>query len=201
MRCVLILLFLAACLAFSCSSGLKHINPATTSEGSWRPLGGSALAALQPAALTQPVEPAIKPVDVGGSYVAVFDIADKTHRLSSTELDGLSEYLATKIAEGGLFHVVPRDEIKSRLREQQKQSYKECYEQSCQIEIGREIAAQKTLSVSISAVGSSCIVTAALFDLKKSATDATATNRGGCKSDDLLVQIEEIISKLRKMAK
>jgi hypothetical protein len=121
--------------------------------------------------------------------------------LSRMELDSLTDYLATKVAEDGLFHVIPREEIKKRLLSAKKKSYQECYDQSCQIEIGREIAAQKTLTVNIAPIGSSCIITAALYDLKKAATDGTATTRGQCGTDALLAQIEEIIAKFRRMAK
>ncbi|MBW1809707.1 MAG: hypothetical protein JRJ87_16040 [Deltaproteobacteria bacterium] len=193
------------CLALvtSACGGLRHI-PNVASETQWRPLAAisptkaaAALATVKP----PPTEVPFRQIELRGSYVAVFDILDKSKKLSPEEIDGLTDYLASKIAEDGLFHVVPRDEIKKRLRAQKKKSFKECYDQSCQIEIGREIAAQKTLSVTISPIGSSCVVTAALFDLKKAATDATASSRGKCIPDNLVTQIENIVAKFRRMAK
>jgi hypothetical protein len=182
--------------------GLKHI-PDVRSETRWR-----ALDRLDPQ--VQPANREFKPpptevpyraVAQRGAYVAVFDIHDKGNKLTPMEIDGLTDYLASKLAEDGLFHVVPRDEIKRRLLEQKEQSYKECYDQSCQIEVGREIAAQKTLSVTIAPIGTKCVVTAVLYDLKKGASDATASSRDACAPDKLVEQIEAVVNKLRKMVK
>lgn len=182
--------------------GLKHI-PDVRSEPQWRKvaMADTKIAAPKEEAKPPPTEVPFRKITVRGAYVAVFDIQDKSKGLSKMELESLTDYLATKVAEDGLFHVIPREEIRKRILSAKKKSYKSCYDQSCQIEIGREIAAQKTLSVNIAPIGSSCIVTAALYDLKKAATDATATTRGKCGTDALLAQIEEIIAKFRRMAK
>jgi hypothetical protein len=191
-------LLLAANLA-ACG-GLSHI-PDVRSEPDWRPLaavsgsGGMKTGDTSTIAVKNTVSGGM--TAMRGAFVAVFDIEDKSGRLSPSEIDGLTDYLANKVAEGGLFHVVPRDEIKKRLLLQKSKSFKKCYDQSCQIEIGREIAAQKTLTTTISRIGSSCVVTAALFDLRKAATDATASSRGKCGTDELVTQIENIIAKFR----
>ena len=77
--------------------------------------------------------------------VAVFDMEDKGSGLAPNSLFNLTEYLAARLTEEG-YQVIPRDEIRSRLKEQKTESFKECYDQSCQIELGRELAAEKTLS-------------------------------------------------------
>jgi len=197
------LLALVAGLCLAACGGLKHV-PNVKTEPAWRELPVVATTQPLPAGKNiapPPTEVPLKKIDVRGAYVAVFDIRDKSKKLKPMEIDGLTEYLANKVAEGGLFHVVPRSEIKKRLQKQKKDSFRKCYDQSCQIEIGREIAAQKTLTVTIAPIGSSCVVTAALFDLKKAATDATASSRGKCSADDLVAQLEEVIDKFRRMAK
>jgi PBP1b-binding outer membrane lipoprotein LpoB len=196
------LLFLLAFSLLMGCGGIKHI-PDVRSETQWHNVAraDSRTTAPKEAAQPPPTEVPFRRIDVRGAYVAVFDIQDKSKTLSRMELESLTDYLATKMAEDGLFHVVPREEIQKRLLSTKQKSYKSCYDQSCQIEIGREIAAQKTLSVKIASIGSSCIVTAALYDLKKAATNATATTRGKCDTDALLAQIEEIITKFRRMAK
>jgi hypothetical protein len=192
---------LAALSCLTGCGGIKHIPDART-ETQWRTVAMAATKAAPKAeAKPPPTEVPFRKISVRGAYVAVFDIQDKSKGLSKMEVESLTDYLATKVAEDGLFHVIPREEIKKRILSAKKKSYKSCYDQSCQIEIGREIAAQKTLSVNIAPIGSSCIVTAALYDLKKAATDATATTRGKCGTDALLAQIEEIIAKFRRMAK
>jgi PBP1b-binding outer membrane lipoprotein LpoB len=192
---ILVVLFVTGC-------GLKYI-PNVGSESQWRSIDGQKVAMAntnnQPA-MSLPTEILIKKIKIRGTYVVVFDIQDKSKKLKHDEVEGLTDYLSSSIAEGGMFHVIPRDQIKKRLRQQKKDSHKKCYEQSCQVEIGREMAAQKSLSVTISSIGSTCIVTAAILDLKNAATDATATARGKCSSDSMLTKIEEIVAKFRKMA-
>jgi hypothetical protein len=128
--------------------------------------------------------------------VAVFEIENRGSPLSDDELIALTDYLGTKLGERGRFQIIPRQEIKKRLVQQKKASFKACYDQSCQIEVGRELAAQFTVSASISRVGSTCIVTSALFDLRKAATTTTASAKGPCTADDLLAAMDKIALKL-----
>ena len=128
--------------------------------------------------------------------VAVFSIENRGSPLSKDELIALTDYLGTKLGEQGRYQIIPRQEIRKRLVEQKKASYKACYDQSCQIDVGREMAAQFTVSASISKVGRTCIITAAMYDLKKAATHKTATAKGPCTADDLLTAVEQIAAKL-----
>jgi len=128
--------------------------------------------------------------------VAVFEIENRGSPLSKDELTALTDYLGTKLGEQGEYQIIPRQEIRKRLVEQKKASFKACYDQSCQIEVGREMAAQFTVSASISKVGSTCIITSAMYDLRKAATYRTGTAKGKCTADDLLTAVERIAAKL-----
>jgi len=90
--------------------------------------------------------------------VVVFSVEMKNLRMSRPEQDALSDYLTDyltgKLAGAGVFQVVPRDQLKKRLMKQKTRSYKECYDQSCQIELGRELAAEKTLATKVLKLGS-----------------------------------------------
>jgi len=191
--------WLAATLSIlSGCGGLRHI-PAIASDPEWRPIENAPRQAA--ASRPLPAEIPVRQLDIRGSFVAVFDIQDKSGRLSARDIDALTDYLAGRLAEDGLFHVVPREEIKRRLVSQKAESYKACYDEACQIEIGREVAGQKSLSVSVAAVGQMCLVTASLFDLKKAATDVTASSRGSCGAEQLVEQLELVVEKFRKVAR
>jgi hypothetical protein len=127
---------------------------------------------------------------------AVFRIENRGSDLSGDEVDALTDYLGTKLGEGGRFHIIPREEIRRRLIEQKKESYKSCYDKKCQVEVGRELAAQFSVSAAVSRVGTRCLITAAMYDLKKAATWRTATAKADCNADALLVAVEEIAAKL-----
>lgn len=132
--------------------------------------------------------------------VAVFTIQDKTGKLSETTCQLLTEYLAVKIAEGGLFQVVPSRQIKDRLTELKKESYKECYDEKCQIEIGKELAASKSLSTQIVELGGQCAVMGTLYDLKRAASEASASQQTPCVQDDLVKALEKLATALKRPA-
>ncbi len=129
--------------------------------------------------------------------LAVFQIENRGTTLTAQEIETLTDYLGTRLGEGGHFRIVPRDEIRARLASQKKETCKTCYDRSCQIDIGQELSAQYTLSASIGKIGSLCILTAALFDLRKAATERTATAKGPCDTDHLLSALDEVIAKLQ----
>jgi TolB-like protein len=129
--------------------------------------------------------------------VAVFMMESRGSPLKGDELVGLTDYMATKLGEGGQFQIIPRDEIRKRLVAARLDSHKDCVEQSCQIEIGRELAAQYTISSTISRVGNKCLITGQLYDLRKAATAGSATSKKDCQADNLIIGVEEIVSKLK----
>lgn len=129
--------------------------------------------------------------------MAVFLIENRGTQLSDEDVVVLTDYLATRLGEGGLFLIVPREEIRKRLGEQKRESHKACYDQTCQIEIGRELAAQYTVSASISRVGTQCIITAAIYDLKKAATFRTASGKASCQQDALVSAVDQVAARLR----
>jgi hypothetical protein len=127
--------------------------------------------------------------------VAVFDMEDRGSGLDKQVLVNLTDYLASLLAEGG-YQVVPRDQIRERLKEQKTESYKECYDQSCQIELGRELAAQNSLDISILKIGNKCQMTANLYDLKKATTVLAANADAECNEESLLAALKTIGEKL-----
>jgi protein-disulfide isomerase len=128
--------------------------------------------------------------------VAVFNIEAKRAPLKAELLRNLSDYLAAQLAASGAFSVVPRDRLRSELVKQKKASYKDCYSQTCQIEIGQELAAQKALSTQILKLAGKCVVSSTLFDLKRAATDRAATSEGGCGEAALMTSIRTVATRL-----
>ncbi len=130
-----------------------------------------------------------------GPIVALFDMEDKGSGIDRNVRSNLIDYLAARLTEEG-YRILPRDQIRERLREQKLESYKVCYDQSCQIELGRELAAQKSLSTMILRIGEKCQVAAILFDLKQAATDRATAQESACDEDSLLDAVERIATKL-----
>jgi hypothetical protein len=128
--------------------------------------------------------------------VAVFPIEAKQVKIRRKTLEVLNVFLPARMAASGAFQIVPRRELADRMRQQKKASYKLCYDQKCQIELGRELAAQKTLSTQIMKIGKKCVVTSSLYDLKKAATERGATFEGKCSEEGLMISVKNIVCQL-----
>ncbi|MCK6549834.1 hypothetical protein L6R52_28615 [Myxococcota bacterium] len=140
--------------------------------------------------LAAPAAAADKPV------VVVFDFDAKDAKLGASTVEGLSEYLRALVAQSGAYQVVPRDDMKQRLTEKKADSYKACFDQSCQIEIGRELAAEKTIATRILRIGSKCITTATMFDLRRAASEHAATHEGPCTEDGAMEATKAVAREL-----
>ena len=141
--------------------------------------------------------PSPSPTPTGpAAVVAVFDINVSGQSLDGALVSRMSDYLAMRLATERRFSVVPRDQLRARLRDQKKQSYDKCFDQSCQIEIGKELAAEKSLSSAIVRFGRVCKVTAVLYDLRTSASEGGATASGPCSESSLVASLEEVVQKL-----
>lgn len=132
----------------------------------------------------------------GKAIIAVFNIEDRGAKLAKATLLRLSDYLALQIAATGAYQVTPRDKLKERLVRQKRASYKQCYAQSCQIEIGKELAAQKSLSTMVVRLGSKCNVTSVLYDLRRAASEGGASASGRCDEDGIVASLETVVRKL-----
>jgi hypothetical protein len=133
--------------------------------------------------------------------IAVFNIEDRGVGLSRKMLLRLSDFLAMKLAATGAYQLVPRDQLKKRLTQQKVSSFKKCYAQTCQIEIGKELAAQKSLATSIMKLGSKCMVTSVMYDLRKSASEGGASAAGKCNEDGIVASIQTLVTKLMPRSK
>lgn len=127
--------------------------------------------------------------------MAVFGVEVKGTKLDPGTVDRLTDYLGSLVAARG-FQVIPRSQLRDRLRQEKEVSYQQCYDQSCQIEIGKELAAQKSLATQVLKIGKKCKVTLTLFDLRRAASDNAATASGGCGEDEVVEALEKAVGEL-----
>jgi hypothetical protein len=128
--------------------------------------------------------------------IAIFLMESRGSPLKGDEISSLTDYMAAKLGEKGEFQIIPRDEIKKHLVAAKKDSYKDCYDSSCQIQIGKELAAEFSISSAVSKVGSQCLIYASVWDLAKSTQIKSATERSQCDPEVLINAIEKIAEKL-----
>lgn len=110
------------------------------------------------------------------SKLAVMEIGDKTGKMTPDILDNAAEYLRSKLVSSGRFVVISKErQMAVKIKELKRESYKECYDQKCQIPLGQALAADTILSTTITKMSGVYVVTAELIDLSKEATIFGAT--------------------------
>jgi hypothetical protein len=133
--------------------------------------------------------------------VAVFELEARGLKLTPTLRGSLTSYLASRLTESGEYEVVPQDRLRLALANKKKDSYKQCYAQSCQIEIGQELAANRALATQLMKVGTHCIVTCNLFDLRRATSGRAATAKGPCSEDGISASLDAVVAKLARAAR
>ena len=130
------------------------------------------------------------------SIVAVFSVHDSAGLLKKNEIAQLTTYLGTALTTTGLFKIIPQDQIKARLLDGKLGSYKDCVDETCQIELGKTLSAQKSLATQLIKVGKKCAVTASLYDLRTETAEKGAMVNTGCSSDELLEAMQQVAKQL-----
>lgn len=128
--------------------------------------------------------------------VAVFQIEDGGARRERKVMGQLTEYLAAQLTASGLYRVIPPSRLRAQIAETQAKSYRQCYDQACQIELGKALAAEKTIATKLLRIGNVCALTSTLFDLRTEAPDAAASTRTDCKEASLMDGIDRIVRQL-----
>lgn len=141
--------------------------------------------------------PAARPMALGQRPIAVvFNIQDMSGKFDGTLVDQLTEYLSAQVGQRLKFKVAPREKLRERLSAVKTDSYKQCYDRSCQIELGKALAANKTVSTTLIQIGTNCIFNSTVIDLKTEAAELSASAKGGCGEDQLLESLGKVVQAL-----
>lgn len=139
-------------------------------------------------------EPAIeRPV-----VVALFDVDGTKAEFDDHTLEALTEYFAMRLAASRTMSLVPRGEVRTLLEDQKADSYRACYDESCRIELGKELAAEKSISPKILRTGEHCVIGAVLYDLKNEIAEHAASSRTACGEEALLDAVDRVVAELQR---
>jgi len=128
--------------------------------------------------------------------VAVFELELRNVRIKRSMVRILRDYLSDQLAATRAYRVVPGDKIRAALMRGQLRSRKVCFAKSCQIRVGRALAADRSLSTRVMRIGRRCVVTATLFNLETQVTEKGATAKSGCSEEQIQAAIDVIVAKL-----
>jgi hypothetical protein len=134
---------------------------------------------------------------VGGEpAIAVFDVQGGEQLFDAKLLDQLTEYLAARLTQSG-YRVVPRVRVREMLQLSKAEGYRDCFDQACQVELGKAMAAQGSLATRLTRFDDVCALTSSLFDLKTETTLVGASATAKCNATSLLAAAERIADQLR----
>jgi len=132
------------------------------------------------------------------TVVAVFDVEAPGSSFKASVIDQLTDYIAVRVTDVIGFSVVPRNQIKSMMKEEKSKGYGACYDEKCQIELGKAVAATSSLATKLLQVGNKCAITMTLFDLKTETGNLAATARTSCSEDALMDGIDHALEQLNE---
>jgi hypothetical protein len=127
--------------------------------------------------------------------VAVFEIEDATKRPKRLVVS-LTDYLRVKLAEGRAVKVVDKGDqeaqLKKLIRSEKKNSYKSCMDQSCQVPLGKELAADKILRGKLTRFGKSYVIAVEMIDLASGASAGAASEKSDGTEEQLMASVEKL---------
>jgi hypothetical protein len=138
----------------------------------------------------------------GRWVIAVMDVEDRAQSndgVSVVLLRNIGDQLRIFIAERGLRTIDRGEQEKARhqqITEAKGDSYKSCYDNSCQIELGKALAASHILRAQVARFGKSCVLNAELIDLRAEVTIAATSSRGACEEEGFLSMSEKVAQTL-----
>jgi hypothetical protein len=149
--------------------------------------------------------PAGAPLGPAPSWVvAVMEVEDVNARRPGQAIDpdllrNLTDQLRVLIGQQRI-RTIDRGVQEQALREQvtaaKKDSYKQCVDASCQVELGKALAASHILRSSVTRFGQRCSLNAELIDLKSEVSIAAGSARGDCRPEGFLNMSEEVARRL-----
>ncbi len=101
------------------------------------------------------VLPAASATAQSSDIIAVFEIERRGVHLKAATMANLSDYMYGRLASAG-FKLTPQSQVRERVVDLKRGSHKDCYDQSCQIELGKAVAADKSLSSQLIKIGDVC---------------------------------------------
>ncbi len=109
----------------------------------------------------------------------------------------MTDYLAAQLAASGRYQIIPRGRLRARLTREKSGTFRDCYDEHCQIELGKALAAQETLATRLLKAGPNrCSLTSMLYDLRRETSARAASAEQGCSKREILVGLRALARQL-----
>ncbi len=127
--------------------------------------------------------------------VAVMNVESKATSLDDQLLVNVGSQLRITIATKGI-RTIDRGAIDGQIKEMKGQSYEACYDDQCQIELGKALAASHILRTQVTRFGRVCVLNGELIDLRAEVTVGAASAKGNCTDEGFLTMIDRVAQDL-----
>jgi hypothetical protein len=128
------------------------------------------------------------------------EIEDQAGKLGKEVAARGTDYLRATLNATKAFIVIDKsrqaEALMTVIVDNKKESYKDCYNQSCQIPLGQALAADTILRTSITRLASFCTLSSELVDLEKEAATGGGMAKFDCSEDGLSMAIEKLVPQL-----
>ncbi len=132
--------------------------------------------------------------------LAVMDVHAKRKLLSGSLQEKVTDYVRVVAGSTARFIVIDKsrqEEHRKRLiRGSKKESYKDCYDNRCQIPLGMAVAADSLLRTEVKKFGKTYIVTMELVDLAREATVASSSAKCDGSEEGFAAAIDDAMERL-----
>jgi len=145
-------------------------------------------------------------LSAGGKIkVAVMPVEDNSELFSHGSLENTTEILRGKLSASGSYIIIDKsrqnEKLKQIVKKEKKESYKKCYDKSCQIPLGQALSSDSILRSSITCLGTKCTLSCELVDLAKEAVvEGGSADFQYVKNNhsNLLEAIDKVVAQLSK---
>jgi hypothetical protein len=144
-------------------------------------------------------EPIAKPVAVSEpasptTTLAAFGITDASNKLGASQVEMLSNYLATRAGATKRYAIVPDDRLRNALKAD-KAAVK-CDTPECQVRVGRAAGAEKVVVSKIAKKGDQCSFSASIYDIQSESAERSGLEEAACEPEALRKAIGKVVEKL-----
>ena len=129
--------------------------------------------------------------------LAVMEFEDRSGSLSKQMLSDATEYLRGALISANKYIVIAQErQSQAMVKDMKKESYKECNDKNCQIQLGQALSADTILRTTITRLGKTFVIASELIDLEKEATVVGAREKYDGTENSMSEALDNIAEKV-----
>ena len=129
--------------------------------------------------------------------LAVMEFEDRSGEIPKKVLQDATEYLRGALISANKYIVIAQErQSQAMVKDMKKESYKECNDKNCQIQLGQALSADTILRTTITRLGQTFVIASELIDLEKEATVVGAREKYDGTENSMSEALDNIAEKV-----